>query len=314
MSRRLRGPRTTLAASPRRRSPPAPACSPYPPTPATPPRPPSVFHPQLVKVDTPTRADKDAPAAARPGPDRARRPRLRRGGAAHPGRAGRPGRQAASTYDVLIPDLVARGVEIAELNEAYAASVARSAAAVGPHRLPHARTTTTPTWPRWPEAPAALVKKFALKRPSLDGRTIYGVEIGQGVRRANDGAPTFVLMGAPPRPRVALGRAGHGVRGRPGQELRQEHADHPPAEAGPRHRRAGRQRRRLRPLPHRRRVLRPARAQRVRPDRRHRLRRRDPGPAPTCARTAGSSTARTPPTAPAPPSSPAPAASAPAST
>ena len=33
-------------------------------------------------------------------------------------------------------------------------------------------------------ASPTLVKKFALKRPSLDGRTIYGVEIGQGVRRA----------------------------------------------------------------------------------------------------------------------------------
>ncbi len=40
-----------------------------------------------------------------------------------------------------------------------------------------------------------LVQKFALKRPSLDGRKIYGIEIGQDVRSPNRGEPTFVLLG-----------------------------------------------------------------------------------------------------------------------
>ena len=40
-----------------------------------------------------------------------------------------------------------------------------------------------------------IVKKFALERPSLDGRTIHGVEIGQGARTGLRGEPTFLLMG-----------------------------------------------------------------------------------------------------------------------
>ena len=98
-------------------------------------------------------------------------------------------------YDVVIPDMVARGVEIAEINEAYAASVARSplpSGRTGYRTLPQYNADMSALQKRRP----TLVKKFALKRPSLDGRTIYGVEIGQDVRAVNDGAPTFVLMGA----------------------------------------------------------------------------------------------------------------------
>ena len=40
-----------------------------------------------------------------------------------------------------------------------------------------------------------LVKRFELPLKSLDGRSIYGVEIGADVQRANDGRPTFLLMG-----------------------------------------------------------------------------------------------------------------------
>ena len=87
-------------------------------------------------------------------------------------------------YDVVIPDLVARGVEIAEINEAYAASVARSPLPSGRTRLPHARRLQR-RHDRAAEAPARRWSRSSrCKRPSLDGRTIYGVEIGQGVRQA----------------------------------------------------------------------------------------------------------------------------------
>ena len=194
MSRRLRGPRATLAGALAATA--VAACLLAVPAGAghaeeTE----SVFHPQLVKVSTPLRADRTVAPGARPGPDRARRSRLRRGGPARAGRAGRSSRARASSYDVVIPDLVARGVEIAELNEEYAASVARSplpSGRTGYRTLDDYNADMTKLQQRNRE----LVKKFALKRPSLDGRTIYGVEIGQGVRRPNAGAPTFVLMGA----------------------------------------------------------------------------------------------------------------------
>ena len=173
------------------------------------------------------------------------------------------------TYDVRIADLVARGVEIAEINEAYAASVARSP-------LPSGRDTYrtladyNADMTRLAAQHKTLVKKFALQaaqpRRPHHLRHRDRQERPQAERRPADVRDD----GRPPRPRVALGRDGHGVRVRPGQELRQERADHPGAQAGPRDRRAGREPRRLPALPHRRRVLRPARAQRGRPDRRHR--------------------------------------------
>ncbi len=97
-------------------------------------------------------------------------------------------------YDVVIPDLVGRGVEIAELNEEYAARVARSPLPSGRDAY---RTLDdyNADMTRLAKKHPGLVKKFALKRPSLDGRTIYGVEISQGVREPNGGEPTFVLMG-----------------------------------------------------------------------------------------------------------------------
>ena len=165
------------------------------PTQATPPAaaPLTDFAPQLVTVDTPTRADKE---------------RLQGLGLDLTEHAGHdyievvlhtPADLAlltsgGFTYDVRIPDLVARGVQIAELNEAYAARVSRS-------RLPSGRTgyRTLDDYNADMAALArkhpALVRKFALKRPSLDGKTIYGIEIGRQVRKPLSGQPTFLLMG-----------------------------------------------------------------------------------------------------------------------
>ncbi len=97
-------------------------------------------------------------------------------------------------YDVRIPDLVARGVQIANLDAQYAATVARSP-------MPSGRTTyrTLADYNADMTALAknhpTLVKRFALKRPTLDGKTVYGVEIGRDVTKPNTGQPTFFLMG-----------------------------------------------------------------------------------------------------------------------
>ena len=152
-----------------------------------------VFRPQLVTVDT---------------PDRAAKQRLQALGLDLTEHAGHDFvevvlhsasdlaalTESGFTYDVRIADMVMRGAEIAEINEAYAASVARSP-------LPSGRDTYrtladyNADMTRLATDHKKLVKKFALERPSLDGRTIYGVEIGKNVRRANSGQPTFVMMG-----------------------------------------------------------------------------------------------------------------------
>ena len=101
---------------------------------------------------------------------------------------------AGFTYDVEIPDLIARSIEVAEINEAYAAAVEESP-------LPSGRTTYrtledyNADMAALAEDRPGLVRRFELERPSLDGRPVYGVEIGQGVRQPNRGEPTFLLMG-----------------------------------------------------------------------------------------------------------------------
>jgi hypothetical protein len=154
---------------------------------------PDEFRPQLVTVDT---------------PDRAAKQRLQALGLDLTEHAGHDFVEvvlhtaseldaltgSGLTYDVRIADLVARGVEIAEINEAYAASVASSP-------LPSGRDTYrtlddyNADMTRLAAEHKKLVKKFALKRPSLDGRTIYGIEIGKNVRKPNAGQPTFVMLG-----------------------------------------------------------------------------------------------------------------------
>ncbi len=152
------------------------------------------FAPRLVTVDTPTRADKEALQAL--GLDLTEH-------AGHdyievvlhtPADLTRL-TEADFTYDVRIPDLIARGIEVAELNEAYAASVEKSPLPSGRDAY---RTLAdyNDDMAEMAEKHSSIVKRFALKRPSLDGRTIYGVEIGQGVRKGLGDQPTFLLMGA----------------------------------------------------------------------------------------------------------------------
>ena len=154
---------------------------------------PSVFAPQLITVDTPDRSD---------------RTRLQKLGldlTEHAGHdyvevivhtaAERDALRAAGfTYDVRIENLVERGVEIAELNEAYAASVD-----VSP--LPSGRDTyrTLADYEADMTTLAAdfpgHVRMFDLANPTLDGNTVKAVEIGADVDKPASGKPTFLLMG-----------------------------------------------------------------------------------------------------------------------
>ena len=151
------------------------------------------FAPRLVTVDTPTRADKE---------------RLQTLGLDLTEHAGHDYvevvlhdaadlmrlTRADFTYDVRIPDLIARGLQIAELNEQYAASVDTSP-------LPSGRDTYrtlddyNADMAMLAKKHSDIVKRFKLKRPSLDGRDIWAVEIGKGVQKGLGGQPTFVLMG-----------------------------------------------------------------------------------------------------------------------
>jgi hypothetical protein len=154
---------------------------------------PDAFQPQLVTVSTPDRADKQllqtlgldltehaghdyvevvlhtaADAAALTG--------------------------AGLDYDVRIPDLVAREAEINQLNATYAATTLRSP-------LPSGRDTyrTLDDYDAEMAALAqqhpSLVKRFELSHPSLDGRPVYGIEIGRDVQGPDRGLPVFLMLG-----------------------------------------------------------------------------------------------------------------------
>lgn len=151
------------------------------------------FRPQLVTVDTPTGASKQ---------------RLSRLGLDLTEHAGRDyvevvlhsAAELAAlttggfTYDVRIPDLVARQAEINAVNKAYAKATVVS-------KLPSGRDAYR-TLADYNADMAALakahpkvVKQFALKRPSVEGKVVNAVEIGEDVTKPASGRPTFVLMG-----------------------------------------------------------------------------------------------------------------------
>uniref|UniRef100_UPI00260CB894 M14 family zinc carboxypeptidase n=1 Tax=Nocardioides sp. TaxID=35761 RepID=UPI00260CB894 len=98
------------------------------------------------------------------------------------------------TFDVRIPDLVERGIEVAEINEAFAKATVRSA-------LPSGRDTYrtlddyNADMAALAEDHPELVTSITLPLPSLEGRSIQGVEIGSDVTEPPSGRPTFLLMG-----------------------------------------------------------------------------------------------------------------------
>ncbi len=153
----------------------------------------TVFAPRLVTVDTPTRADK------------ARLQRLGLDLTEHAGHdyvevvlhTGTDLSRLVGTglgYDVRIANLTQREAENNRVNAAYAA-----ATVVSP--LPSGRDTyrTLADYNNDLRSLAAIrpsvAKRIELPHKSLDGRSVYGVEIGRDVQAAEDGRPTFVLLG-----------------------------------------------------------------------------------------------------------------------
>jgi len=101
---------------------------------------------------------------------------------------------AGFTYDVRIPDLIRRGMAVAALNDAYAERTL-----VSP--LPSGRDTYrtledyNADMVTLAEENPKLVEGFTLPLQSVEGRDIFGIEIGKGVTKADSGKPTFLLMG-----------------------------------------------------------------------------------------------------------------------
>lgn len=152
-----------------------------------------VFRPQLVTVETPTRAHKALLQTL--GLDL-----TEHGGIDHLDVVLHSAADLATltaaglSYDVKIADLLEREAEINAIDARYARTVARSA-------MPSGRTSYrmladyNADMVRLAKENPRLVKRFALPRPSLDGRTIYGIEIGRNIHKRNRGKPTFLLLG-----------------------------------------------------------------------------------------------------------------------
>jgi hypothetical protein len=153
----------------------------------------TAFAPRLVAVDTPARADKE---------------RLQRLGLDLTEHAGHDyvevvlhtgadlDRLVGSGlgYDVRIANLTQREAENNRVNAAYAATTV-----VSP--LPSGRDSyrTLADYNDDIRSLAtirpSIAKRITLPHQSLDGRTVYGIEIGRDVQAAEDGRPTFVLLG-----------------------------------------------------------------------------------------------------------------------
>ena len=154
---------------------------------------PDEFRPQLVTVDTPTRADKQL---------------LQTLGLDLTEHAGQDYVEvvlhstddvaalvgAGLGYDVRIPDLVAREAENNQANAAYAASTDASPLPSGRDAYRTLEDYNADMAALAEQRPD-LVKLFTLPQPSLDGREIYGVEIGQDVGGPDRGLPTFLMLG-----------------------------------------------------------------------------------------------------------------------
>jgi len=149
---------------------------------------------QLVRVDTPTRADKDRLTAlgldltehAGPGFVEV---------VLHTGADADALRAAGLAYDVEIPDLALRTARNNRASEAYAAAVTTSP-------LPSGRDSyrTLEDYDDDLRELAAIkpgvVSRFALPHQTLEGRTVHGVEISDQVGSAASGSkPVLLMMG-----------------------------------------------------------------------------------------------------------------------
>ncbi len=151
------------------------------------------FAPQLVTVDTPTREDKrllqslGLDLTEHAGHDYVEV-------VLHSPADGAALAGAGLGYDVRIPDLLLREAQNNEVNAAYAAATERSPLPSGRDAY---RTLDdyNADMAALEQADPDLVEMFALPHRSLDGREIYGVEIGKDVRGPDRGVPTFVMLG-----------------------------------------------------------------------------------------------------------------------
>jgi hypothetical protein len=154
---------------------------------------PDEFRPQLVTVDTPSRSDKallqtlGLDLTEHAGHDYVEVVLHSLDDVAALGSAG-------LSYDVRIPDLLAREAENKRVDAAYAAATVRSP-------LPSGRDGYR-TLEDYDADMAALerdnpdlVELITLPHPSLDGREIHGVEIGKDVQGPDRGLPVFLMLG-----------------------------------------------------------------------------------------------------------------------
>ncbi|HEV2088235.1 MAG TPA: M14 family zinc carboxypeptidase, partial [Cryptosporangiaceae bacterium] len=151
------------------------------------------FAPQLVTVDTPTRADKvllnrlGLDLTEHAGQDYVEV-------VLHTAADADALRAAGLTWTVRIPDLGLREGQINAANKAYADSVVTSP-------LPSGRDTYrkladyNDDLSELAAIRPDLVKRFALPHKSLEGKTIYGVEIAKNVAAPEDGRPVFAMFG-----------------------------------------------------------------------------------------------------------------------
>jgi len=154
----------------------------------------TTFPVQLVRVDTPTRADKDQLTAlgldltehAGPGFVEV---------VLHSGADADALRAAGLSFDVEIPDLALRTAQNNRTGKAYAASVTESP-------LPSGRDSyrTLEDYNDDLRELAAIkpgvVERFALPNKTLEGRTVYGIEISDQVDSAATVAkPALLMMG-----------------------------------------------------------------------------------------------------------------------
>ncbi len=153
----------------------------------------TAFAPRLVTVDTPTRADKR---------------RLQRLGLDLTEHAGHDYVEVVLHNGVDLNRLLGSGLEydvrIADLNKREAANNkanAAYAAATAASPLPSGRDSYRTLadynndMQKLATAHPGVAKRIALPKKSLDGRTVYGLEIGRDVQAAEDGRPVFVLLG-----------------------------------------------------------------------------------------------------------------------
>lgn len=153
----------------------------------------TAFAPKLVTVDTPTRADKellqtlglDLTEHAGHGYVEV---------VLHTGADAAALEEAGLTYDVRIGNLLEREALNNQANAAYAAATLESP-------LPSGRDSYrtlddyNDDMRQLANIRPNIAKEFDLPHPTLDGKTVQGIEIGANVQAPEDGRPVFLLMG-----------------------------------------------------------------------------------------------------------------------